>query len=97
MFSGCGTDLQVYVEGQGLEGLGPLRRSKVEGARRLQRHQNPGDWDRMHLETRRNIQESRQTQFIINFLIQVPLKKITNSINSKVELSFASKFNLEYS
>lgn len=50
-FSGCGPDLQVYVVGQGQEGLGPVRRSKVEGAHRLQRYQNPEDGDRMHLQT----------------------------------------------
>lgn len=52
MCCGCGPDLQVYVVGQGLEGLGPVKRSKVEGERRLQHYQNLEDWDTMHLETK---------------------------------------------
>lgn len=69
IFSGCGPNLQVYVADQGLEGLEPVRQSKVEGERRQRLHQNLEDWDRMHLEESQNIQQQQQKICLINRLM----------------------------
>lgn len=84
------SDLQLSVVGQGLEELGPVWRSKVEGERRPQLRRNLEDCHRMHLETRQNIQRSRQTAPIVPFLPQGPLKKnLQTALSIRTELWFA--------